>query len=404
MHPRTLTRTSLRPKPLRFLGTLTAFLLSAHASPDLLAAPGDAPVPPESCEALVPGTPLPYPNPIAPERLTFPPDTTEVDLVILGHSENRGFDPYLQDLLDADPPLPGIQFRVTNRFRGGTLAWQWATPGQRGHSIIQQVLQDFGSAPLVVLGLFTNNTRFPIQTISEENANYNRFLDNLDTITDLVHDSGNGAQMIYLSAHRYKVTNEVPSWNENLAMEAVMNNAAAAGKSYVKPGPDQHDLHRCCFPACFATDRIHTNAAGDQLMAEAWYRFLVREMTGSAAVPYGSGTRGFGGTLPAIQPRGKAPRLGNLEFALRTVGAVPFANVGYFFGFEPTSSAPPLMVIPQSLKTGVAGLDGIHDLSLPVPERPQLEGMVIYVQSIMRDPAAPGGFAASQGLELRLGW
>ena len=51
-----------------------------------------------------------------------------------------------------------------------------------------------------------------------------------------------------------------------------------AGKDYIKPGPEQHDLHWCCFPDCYSGDFAHANSRGQALMAEAWFKLLKREL------------------------------------------------------------------------------------------------------------------------------
>ena len=205
-----------------------------------------APRKPSDCAARVPGTPLPFVNKAAPLRLDLKGAKT-VDLVILGHSESRGYHSYLLPLLKQQPPIPGVTFNVSNRFIGGHEAWRWATPGQRGYKTIQSLIQN-PSNPIIVLGLFSNNVSFPIRAPSTKDANYVKFADNLEKIADLLHNGGKGVLMTYLSAHRYKPKNLLPSYYENCAIRELMARASSKRKAYLKAGPEQHDLHWCCYP------------------------------------------------------------------------------------------------------------------------------------------------------------
>lgn len=367
----------------------------------LLAAQGcPAPELPAVCEALIPGTPLPYVNAAAPAILSLPDGTTDVDLVILGHSENGGYDPFLQSRVDADPPLQGVAFHVSNLYIGGVEAFKWATPGEPGWLQIESMLATFTANPVIVLGLFSNNTSFPAATPDLSDPNYAKFVADLDAIAEHV-TSGANVLTLYLSAHRFKQSNFLPCWYENCALGAYLAQAQAAGKGDVKPGPEQHDLHWCCFPSCYASDLSHPNPQGDQLMAEAWHALLVRELSGSASVPFGQGTQNSFGTVPVLKPSGGFPKLGNDAFGLTTNHVPAGSTMAYGIGAAALPGpilVDPILVIPASSGGGIA-----HTLSLPIPATPSLAGVVLYCQSGFLDPPLAAGFALSQGLELHLG-
>ena len=370
----------------------------------LLAPPvQDCPDPalPPVCEALLPGTPLPFTNGAAPAVLALPPGTTEVDLVILGHSENKGYHNFLQPLLDANPPVAGVQFTVTNLYIGGHEAFDWATPGSKGWKRIEDVVNGYTQHPVIALGLFSNNATFPIGAPSAADPNWQQFVADLEAILDHLRQSPT-LLATYLTAHRYKPFNFLPCWWENCAVGDVFAAAEAAGLGDVKPGPALHDAHWCCFPTCYAGDQAHTNMQGDELMAEAWYNLLVAELTGCSSLPYGQGSPGGDGLVPVLKPAGAVPfpSLGNADFGLAATH-VP-GSAAAFFAIGDQAAPGPFLVEPDFLFAGTPGPGFTSSLALPVPANPVLAGAVFYAQAGFLDGGAAGGVATTQGLELRL--
>lgn len=380
--------------PLQCCGVIATLAVTTT----LAQVPCPPPQKPAACASLIPGTPLPFANPLAPQALDLQ-GATAVELHILGHSENRGYDPYLRQMLNQAPPLPGVTFKVTNHWIGGHEAWRWATPGERGYSAIQSLLRNRRD-PAIVLGLFSNNKTFPIQSPNYTDPNFVRFVDDLEKIADLLHDSGSGVLMTYFSAHRYKVTNVLPCYYENCGVGQLMIRGRARSKAYLDAGPEQHDLHWCCFPSCYAADLVHTNQLGDQLMAEAWYNFLVRKLTGCATVPYGEGTAGTGGRIPVLGPTGGFPKVGNTQYGLHTANVLGGAPIAYTLGAAKLPG--PLLVQPIVIVPAAASAAGVHDLPLPIPTNPSLHGGVVRVQTLALDLSAPLFLAATQGLEVRV--
>jgi hypothetical protein len=272
-------------------------------------------------------------NSAAPGTLELPSDT--IDVVILGHSENSGYDQYLQPLLDAESPVSGVTFNVINLYIGGVEAWGWSTPGQPGYQQIEDLIQN-ATNPVLVLGLFSNNSTYPILSATAADLNYSRFVDDLLSIADHVHDGGQTAFAVYLTAHRYKPVNFLPCWHENCAIGEVMARASAEGRTYLKAGPELHDLHWCCYPSCYASDDAHPNAEGAELIALAWYEFLKRELTGVGPVCLGSiNSTGTAATLSVSGSTSVSDNAMQLEVS----GAVP-TNWGIFFYAAEANTSP----------------------------------------------------------------
>jgi hypothetical protein len=246
---------------------------SSYAYAYVIANDQSPPVP--DCPSLIPGTPLPYTNPAAPAQMDLAYAST-IYLEIIGHSESRGYHDELQALLDANPP-GGRNYVVTNHWIGGHETFEWTTPGQAGYQAVENIINNI-QGPTIALILTSNNATYPIHTPNMSNTNYARFVNECISLADHLYNSGAGAIMCYFSAHRMKPAKLMPCYHENLAMFDVMSSAGSAGKGYIKSGPEQHDLHWCCYPDCYDTDFAHTNQQGDVLMAEAWFNLLTQEL------------------------------------------------------------------------------------------------------------------------------
>ena len=374
--------------------TLATLCLAALCQPGELTAQ----TAPQACGALVPGPPI-LTTPAAASPLASLGNATTVQIEILGHSENRGYDSFLQQRLDSAPPLPGVTFVVTNRWISGHQASQWAQPGQQGFQRINTMLAQ-QQHPMLVLGLFSNNVTWPIHNPLPGNVNFDRFVNNLTAIADHCYDQGNGAAMVYFSSHRYKPANFLPCLHERVAVEHLVGTTApASNRHYIKAGPEQHDLHWCCFPTCYAPDLAHTNAQGDALMADAWYNLLWRELRGCATEPVGSGMPGTGAVVPVLSPGGGLPFLGNGGFALTIRDAMPNSLAVLSVGGPSPSLSSPVYVQPLTNWIAVTDLQGQRTLPMPLPADPTFHGLALLAQGGTLDPNGTFfGFALTQGL------
>ena len=355
---------------------------------------------PDDCDARIPGTPLVGVNPVAPRILDIGSAKT-VELHIFGHSENRGYDKFLQPMVDKSPPLSGVKFKVFKHAIGGHQAFNWAKKNSRGFNTIESILKNHSGDPMLALCLFSNNAAFPIRKPNTTDANFVRLATELESIADHLFAAGKGFKMVYFSSHRYKPANFLPSFYERHATNHMIGQAAKKKKPYIKAGPEQHDLHWCCFPVCYANDRAHTNAQGAQLMASAWYNLLIRELTGCYNEPYGKGVAGTGGTVPVLLPSSGFAKLGNSSYGLRCSKGRASAPLVYLLGL--TKLSGPLLVLPAIILVRQTDRSGANTLGLPIPNDNALHGATLQSQAAVQDPAGKFlGFALTQGLSFAI--
>jgi hypothetical protein len=128
-------------------------------------------------------------------------------------------------------------------------------------------------------------------------------------------------------------------------------------------------------------------------------------------VAYGSGLAGLGGFVPLLGSSGGAPRFGNPDWALQLSqgrgGALAFLVVGFAPAALPFKggtllvdvfSLPSLLLnVPLAGPPNVPGA-GAFTLPAPVPTNPSFAGFTWYSQVVVKDAAAPEGYAMSNGM------
>lgn len=125
---------------------------------------------------------------------------------------------------------------------------------------------------------------------------------------------------------------------------------------------------------------------------------------------YGTGLAGGGGFTPQLaEPSGLA-NLGNLGYAIRAVN-LEGGQPGLFVLGLNSASIPAFggtfLVDPNGMVTssftasGSGSGNGQATMSLPVPNLPALDGLSLYVQALVVDPAAPQGVAMSDGGQIQ---
>ena len=85
----------------------------------------------------------------------------------------------------------GFPQYFSNLYIGGVEAFKWATPGEQGWLQIESMLATFTENPVIVLGLFSNNTSFPAATPDLGDPNYAKFVADLDAIAEHVTSAEN---------------------------------------------------------------------------------------------------------------------------------------------------------------------------------------------------------------------
>lgn len=127
---------------------------------------------------------------------------------------------------------------------------------------------------------------------------------------------------------------------------------------------------------------------------------------------YGTGTPGTGGIVPILGATGPF-RVGEIV-TLRIVDAVGGALGGLSLGSQ-ESAVPgnpfvgvtgynlPWSGLVLLTSPGPFGVGGVGDIQMPVTIDPSLAGVATYLQAGFFDPAAVGGFSATNGLEVRVG-
>lgn len=125
---------------------------------------------------------------------------------------------------------------------------------------------------------------------------------------------------------------------------------------------------------------------------------------------YGQGHRGTGLVIPALTGQGCPMPGGQITLNVSSgVGGAPMA-----LGIGSTPTAIPLfqgtlLVVPQvivnAVLQGTPGLarDGHAAFPSTLPHDVSLSGQTLYVQALVLDPGAPGGFAFTPGLAMTIG-
>ncbi len=135
---------------------------------------------------------------------------------------------------------------------------------------------------------------------------------------------------------------------------------------------------------------------------------------GDCALQYGPEDPGTGGYAPEMSTAYGSSWLGNSNFHITIiggVGAAPALLIGAVapaaldapFGTVLVDLAGPHAVSPFFLG-GPAGSPGSGSklLYAPVPNIPSLEGVIVWMQTLVGDPGSDGGIAASTGLRVRV--
>jgi hypothetical protein len=129
----------------------------------------------------------------------------------------------------------------------------------------------------------------------------------------------------------------------------------------------------------------------------------------ASAGHYGAGTPGSGGFLPRIYSTGGAPHTGSLTFAV--TGEQMLGGTTAFLLAGLTSTSVPFAGTTLLVDLNAGGLilpfatsglgAGVGQVQVPLPllEDPIMHGLNVFLQWIVIDAGAGGGFSASRGLQ-----
>jgi ELWxxDGT repeat protein len=167
----------------------------------------------------------------------------------------------------------------------------------------------------------------------------------------------------------------------------------------IAPGPDSSIV----YPAArLAGAGLYFAAYDGVTGSEPW---TLRSF--AAAIPFGAGCAGSGGSVPGIAARGGPPAIGNAGFGLELRGGRPDAVAVLVLAngaFADEPDLPCLIRVEGPLAILALRLDaaGAGAVPLPVPPSPGLAGSVLFAQCGVFDPEGlfPGGVALSGGLQL----
>ncbi len=150
------------------------------------------------------------------------------------------------------------------------------------------------------------------------------------------------------------------------------------------------------------------NALTDPRVAGEEFPFdrpaLYSEVVDFNPILFGSGVPGTDGVVPAMIARG-VPNLGNDGFKLGVTDALNGATA--FVAVSSTAPEGDLLDTsdlrgPFTLSGGADPMTGTGTFRYPIPNDPTLDGTTVYLQWLVSDPSAPGGFARSKIARLDL--
>ncbi len=231
--------------------------------------------------------------PAAPATEATPPasavrptllDGNEKSMVLVGYSTSYVWPQLVQDMLDEH--AGGRTYHVLNAAIGGSPVGRWiADPSSEDYQATYgAMLTDFfgdtprlrGDAPAATVVLMqqslqrtpTPETRLGPVTSADDEDGIRVGADALETLVNQLRSDG--IEQVIIGMHIYKEGYEPEVGNERFALDALLRR----GYKYVHAGPDVWSLTIGQHPEAFTDDRLHPNALGSKLMAEAWYRSI----------------------------------------------------------------------------------------------------------------------------------
>jgi len=231
-----------------------------------------------------PAAPAPEPTVAAPVERPVLLDGDEKSLIMVGYSTSYVWPQLVQEMLDEH--AGGRTYHLLNAAIGGSPVGRWiADPSSEDYQATYgAMLTDFfgdtprlrGEAPAATIALLqqslqrtpTPDTRLgPVASADDEDG-IRIGADALETLVNQLRSDG--IEHAIIGMHIYKEGYEPEVGNERFALDALLRR----GHPFVHAGPDVWSLTIGQHPDAFTDDRLHPNALGSKLMAEAWYRSI----------------------------------------------------------------------------------------------------------------------------------
>ena len=195
-----------------------------------------------------------------------------------GYSTTRNWPAVLQRKIDRYYDGQRV-IEVVNTYRSGTPIAKWidVNTGERlskWKKYLQPVLEEENQSPVIVLAqqslqwVFSEDRLVGIEG-AQDVSRIEQGADAIELYTTLAKEDG--ADLVFLATHIYKMGSEPQIENEKYALEAVL----AREIDGLYRGPDVWTPTSINFPIAFARDLIHPNQVGDEIMAHFWFTRLL---------------------------------------------------------------------------------------------------------------------------------
>jgi len=233
----------------------------------------------------------PAPAASAPETTAAAPverpvllDGNAKSFILVGYSTSYVWPQLVQDMLDEH--AGERTYHVLNAVIGGSPVGRWiADPSSEDYQATYgAMLTDFfgdtprlrGEAPAATIALLqqslqrtpTPETRLGPVTSADDEHGIRIGADALEKLAMQLRSDG--IEHVIIGMHIYKEGYEPEVGNERFALDELLRRE----HPFVHAGPDVWSLTIAEHPDAFTDDRLHPNARGSKLMAEAWYRSI----------------------------------------------------------------------------------------------------------------------------------
>jgi acetyl esterase/lipase len=205
-------------------------------------------------------------------------DDTSKTIIVNGYSTSFRWPQLLQTKLDRY--FDGKRLlQVKQATKGGTPIAKWidvntGEPLQPWLTVLRPRLQEDKGKPVIVLAQQSlqwvfGDRREGIRN-AEDKERIQQGADALEKYVKLLKEDG--ADVVFVAMHIYKHPMEPEIGNERHALDELMRRKIPG----VQRGPDVWTPTKQVYPRAFATDGVHPNALGAEVMAQKWFETLLK--------------------------------------------------------------------------------------------------------------------------------